>query len=244
MNQIANFYRTLHQDWGSQNWWPAETAFEVVLGTILTQNTAWTNVERALSNLRAKGKLSIEGIRETPLDELEQLIRPAGYFRQKSARLKMFVAFLDARYGGSLERVFSQPTVALRAELLALNGIGPETADSILLYAGNHEIFVVDAYTRRLFERHGFVAEKARYDEIREMVEEALLSPPPFATCEVGNLAQRPACHEPSAVSAAARSELAQRFNEFHGLIVQLGKHYCLKTNPKCDACPLGRFLR
>ena len=128
--------------------------FEVIVGAILTQNTSWTNVERALASLRAAGKLSVAGIRQVPLPKLEQLIRSSGYFRQKAQRLKNFVAFLDARYDGSLQRMFATPTEQLRDELLALNGIGPETADSILLYAGNHSIFVVDAYTRRILERH------------------------------------------------------------------------------------------
>ena len=147
-------YRKLSRAWGRQHWWPAETPFEVIVGAILTQNTSWTNVERALASLRAARRLSVAGIREAPLPKLEELIRSSGYFRQKARRLKNFVAFLDARYGGSLERMFATPTKQLRAELLELNGIGPETADSILLYAGNHAIFVVDAYTRRILERH------------------------------------------------------------------------------------------
>lgn len=247
MDRIRLFYRTLHRAWGPQHWWPAESPFEVIAGAILTQNTAWTNVHRALTNLRSAGKLSLEGIRELPIGDLEQLIRPAGYFRQKSARLKTFVAFLDANYRGSLDAMFARPTARLRAQLLALNGIGPETADSILLYAGGHEIFVVDAYTRRIFERHGLVGENARYEEIRELVERALDGKSAVAAgnseLKAENSGQRPVVHDPSAMSTAKRSALAQHYNEFHGLIVQVGKHYCAKSKPKCESCPLGRYL-
>ena len=145
--EIRNYYSALSRAWGAQHWWPAETQFEVIVGAYLTQNTAWTNVERALANLRRANLLSVEGIRAVRLPRLQRLIRPSGYFRQKAKRLKMFVAFLDDRYEGSLPEMFSQPTEKLREELLGLNGIGPETADSILLYAGNHPVFVVDAYT-------------------------------------------------------------------------------------------------
>jgi len=144
------------------------------VGAYLTQNTSWTNVERALDNLRRAHVLSIRGMRRTPLAKLEKLIRSSGYFRQKAQRLKTFVRFLDERYGGSLARMFTQPAEKLRVELLALNGVGPETADSILLYAGNHPVFVVDAYTRRILERHELVPAKAGYDEIRRLFERAL----------------------------------------------------------------------
>ena len=146
--QIRTYYRTLFQAWGPQHWWPAHSRFEVIVGAYLTQNTACTNVEKALANLRAAGLLSAKGIRRAPLTELERLIRPAGYFRQKAKRLKLFVAYLDRQYRGSLARLFARPTAELREELLNLHGVGPETADSILLYAGNHPVFVVDAYTR------------------------------------------------------------------------------------------------
>src|SRR4051794_35165533 len=146
---IRNYYAALYHSWGPQHWWPAESQFEVIVGAYLTQNTSWTNVERAMTNLRAADALSVSAIREMPLARLEELVRPSGYFRQKAERLKRFVAFLDERYAGSLGRMFAEPTAKVREELLALNGVGPETADSILLYAGGHEVFVVDAYTRR-----------------------------------------------------------------------------------------------
>ncbi len=236
-------YRKLARAWGRQHWWPAETQFEVIVGAILTQNTSWTNVERALASLRAAERLSIGGIRETQLSELEKLVRSSGYFRQKAQRLKNFVAFLDARYEGSLERMFAAPTEQLRTELLALNGIGPETADSILLYAGNHAIFVVDAYTRRILERHEAVGAGAKYDEIRTLVERALQREQASTPLPSRLRKQRPGAHPPSAMSMAQRSPLTQVYNEMHGLFVQAGKHYCLKSQARCEACPLGRML-
>jgi endonuclease-3 related protein len=235
-------YRKLSRAWGRQHWWPAETPFEVIVGAILTQNTSWSNVERAMVNLRAAAVLSVEGIRELPLPELEALVRPSGYFRQKAQRLKNFVAFLDGRYGGSLEQMFATPTEQLRAELLTQNGIGPETADSILLYAGGHEIFVVDAYTRRILQRHLTVSAGTRYDEIRNLIERALQREQPVESHQPGRQ-ERPHAHEASAMSTAQRSPMAQVYNEMHGLLVQVGKHYCLKQQPKCQVCPLGSML-
>jgi endonuclease III related protein len=238
-------YRKLSRAWGRQHWWPAETAFEVIVGAILTQNTSWTNVERALASLRAAGRLNVVGVREVPSPELEQLIRSSGYFRQKAQRLKNFIAFLDARYGGSLERMFATPTEELRAELLALDGIGPETTDSILLYAGNHAIFVVDAYTRRILERHEAVRAGAKYDEMRSLVQGALRGKKPSAPLrDRPGKEDRPETHPPSAMSTAERIPLSQVYNEMHGLFVQAGKHYCLKSKPKCELCPLGTMLR
>ena len=173
--QLRAFYRTLHRAWGRQHWWPARTRFEVIAGAYLTQNTSWTNVEIALHRLRATRVLTLNGIRATPLPELEALIRSSGYFREKAARLKTFVSFVDDRYGGSLTRMFSQPTEKLRQELLKLNGVGPETADSILLYAGQHPVFVVDTYTRRILERHEIAAANEPYDEIRILFERSLV---------------------------------------------------------------------
>ena len=244
---IRAYYRTLFSAWGRQHWWPAQSQFEVIVGAYLTQNTSWTNVEKALGNLRQARLLTIQGIRRTPQPELEQLTRPAGYFRQKALRLKMFVSFLDARYGGSLARMFTRPTAELRDELLALNGIGPETADSILLYAGNHPVFVVDAYTKRILERHQIVSSAARYDEIRLLFEQALSgTPPPKQSLDGAPgaaVGPQGSCHRPSRMSTAERSALVQAFNEMHGLIVGVGKTYCLKSQPQCEQCPLQKFL-
>jgi endonuclease-3 related protein len=245
--QIRSYYAVLYSRWGSQHWWPAETQFEIIVGAYLTQNTAWTNVERALTNLRTAGALSLDSVRGMRLRRLERLIRPSGYFRQKAQRLKTFVAFLDKNYDGSLENMFAQPTEQLRAELLRLNGVGPETADSILLYAGNHPVFVVDAYTRRILDRHGIQSDKTPYEQIRELFQRALN---PLAEAEQHKVAAPPllpgsrgAAHAPSAMSAAKRTALVQVYNEMHGLIVGVGKNHCGKSHPKCDECPLHSFM-
>jgi len=235
-------YRKLSRAWGRQHWWPAESAFEVIVGAILTQNTSWTNVERAMNSLRAANRLSIRGIRSLALPDLEQLIRSSGYFRQKARRLKNFVAFLDERYGGSVRQMFATPTSELRVELLAQNGIGPETADSILLYAGNHQIFVVDAYTRRILERHEVIGPGAKYDEIRGLVERALRCEDVAAAAEITG-PPAPTVHPPSAMSAVERAQLVQVYNEMHGLLVQVGKHYCHKQEANCEVCPLRSLL-
>src|SRR5260370_12855870 len=144
--EIVRYYAALYSRWGSQNWWPARSRLEVIVGAYPTQNTNWSNVERAIANLRTGRVLSVSGLRSIPLRRLETLVRPSGYFRQKARKLKTFVRFLDQNYAGSLDRMFSQPTDRLRAELLALNGVGPETADSILLYGGKHSLFFLVAY--------------------------------------------------------------------------------------------------
>jgi endonuclease III related protein len=237
--QVGAFYQRLLGAWGRQHWWPAQSRFEVIVGAFLTQNTAWTNVERALVQLRRARVLNPEGIRRTPLPQLEQLVRSAGYFRQKAQRLKNFIAYLDGRHQGSLQRMFATPTAQLRDELLALNGVGPETADSILLYAGGHEIFPVDAYTRRLLERHGLADTRASYEEIRGLCERALRQ---VSTSGVPSPKPSQAAHPPSRASRLNRSALAQAYNEMHGLIVNVGKNYCLKSRPACERCPLDCF--
>lgn len=251
------YFETLRKAWGPQHWWPAESPFEVIVGAFLTQNTAWTNVEKALENLRAEDAMSVEAIRSIPLNNLEKLVQPAGFFRQKATRLKRFVGWLDEQYGGSLDRMFSEPTSKLRTELLDLNGVGPETADSILLYAGQHKTFVVDAYARRILERHGLVSPQTKYDEIRQMVEDAIGTlqeeraltgtPLPSPALEPGpgpaEETRMPTIHSPTAMSEARRSRLAQDCNEFHALIVQVGKHYCLSREARCQECPLRVYL-
>ncbi len=243
--QIRAYYYTLFQAWGPQHWWPARTRFEVIVGAYLTQNTSWTNVERALRRLRSAGLLNLRAMREVSLTKLESQIRSAGYFRRKAQRLKTFVAFLDDHYGGSLTRMLAQPTAKLRQELLGLNGVGPETADSILLYAGQHPIFVVDAYTRRLLARHDILPENAPYEVIRKLCERALArvaAPDSLPPLKIGKQ-QVLFSHRPSPMSLAKRSPVAQAYNDMHGLIVQIGKHYCLKSRPRCEQCPLQRFL-
>ena len=172
--ELEHYFQTLHSALGPQHWWPARTKFEVILGAILTQNTAWVNVERAIANLRRERLLTPRAIERAPAPRLARLIRSSGYFRQKTKKLKAFVRFLRVEFGGSLARMFRTPTAQLRARLLAVHGVGPETADSILLYAGEHPVFVVDAYTRRILSRHGLASEKAGYEVIREFFESRL----------------------------------------------------------------------
>ncbi|MDP9264247.1 MAG: endonuclease III domain-containing protein [Acidobacteriota bacterium] len=234
---LRAFYHALLRAWGPQNWWPAESRFEVIVGAFLTQNTAWRNVEQALAKLRSDRRLSVAGIRGVPLSRLQRLIRPAGYFRQKARRLKRFVAWLDANYGGSLARMFARPTAELRTELLALNGIGPETADSILLYAGGHPVFVVDAYTRRILDRHRVLPANAAYDDIRQSFERALLR-----ASEPHRVGQSPR-HPVSRMSATDLSPAARHYNQMHALLVAVGHQYCRKSEARCEQCPLAPFL-
>jgi endonuclease III related protein len=209
---LDEYFNSLFITLGPQHWWPGKTQFEVIVGAILTQNTAWTNVERAIANLQSAGLLSPAAIEKVPVRRLERLIRSSGYFRQKARKLKAFCKFLRGEYGGSLERMFEAPTIVLREKLLGVFGIGPETADSILLYAGDHAVFVVDAYTKRILLRHGWADEKTKYDEVRWMFERQF----------PGN---------------------AERFNEFHALIVTTGKNFCRTKEALCERCPLGRYL-
>ncbi len=183
------------------------------MGAILTQSTAWTNVEKAILNLRREKLLTPLAIEKVSFSRLARLVRPSGYFRQKARKLKAFVRFLRKQYGGSLNRMFRTPTPELREKLLAVHGIGPETADSILLYAGGRPVFVIDAYTKRVLARHGWVSENARYNEMREFFERNL-------------------------------SPDAARYNEFHALLVQVGKNWCRPREPKCRECPLEPFLK
>ena len=238
--QIAEIYSALSQAWGRQHWWPARTPFEVIVGAYLTQNTSWSNVELALEKLRKARVLTVAGIRNTPVRKLEKLIRSSGYFRQKVRRLKTFVNFLDCNYAGSLTRMFRRPVGELREELLSLNGIGPETADSILLYAGQHPIFVVDAYTKRIAARHGILSENAKYEEFRILFEKSLASAQhsDHTTNSTGG-----AAHPPSRMSVHSRSPLAQAFNEMHGLLVGVAKNHCLKSAAQCEQCPLRPLL-
>jgi len=209
---LTTVYRRLLAAFGPQHWWPGETPFEVMVGAVLTQNTNWQNVERAIRNLRQADLLDPHALAGVPVEELEELIRPAGYFRVKARRLRSLLDFLIERYDGSLEAMFQTPLDALRRELLGVHGIGPETADSILLYAGGLPSFVVDAYTHRVFSRHGWIDFDADYHQIQDYIQ--------------GEIPQE-----------------APLYNEFHALLVRLGKEYCRKSNPRCAACPLRERL-
>ena len=206
------YFAAMSQNLGPMRWWPARTPFEVIVGAILTQNTSWGNVERAIANLRSAQMLTPSAIAAARMARLAALVRPSGYFRQKARKLKAFVRFQQREYGGSLKRMFDTPTEILREKLLSVHGIGPETADSILLYAGKHAVFVVDAYTHRIFGRHGITNGEPEYENVRALVEAAL-------------------------------PRDSQLFNEFHALVVNTGKNWCRKKEPRCAECPLGSLL-
>lgn len=216
---VSRFYHTLHRELGPQDWWPADTPFEVIVGAILTQSTAWTNVEQAIHNLRRERLLTPAALRRVSLARLEKLVRPSGYFRQKARKLRAFLDFLFEEYGGSLDKMFRTPTAGLREKLLSVHGIGPETADSILLYAGQHPVFVVDSYTQRILSRHGLVPEPGKN----------------------GNA--RPAYEHTRALFESSLPRDPQLYNEFHALLVQVGKHWCRPQQALCDECPLGPLL-
>ena len=203
--------------YGPQFWWPAEAPFEVILGAYLTQNTSWKAVERSLANLRAAGALTVEGLRALPLDDLRRAIQPSGFFTRKAPALKAFVALLDDEYAGSLERMAASPTAELRERLLALPGVGQETADAILLYALHHPVPVADEYLRRIAARHQLVQLPARnYQTLSDLTRQAFSSDP--------------------------QVNRASLFNEFHALTVAVGKAHCGRI-PNCEGCPLAADL-
>jgi endonuclease-3 related protein len=240
---IRTIYLTLYQSFGPQNWWPAESVDEMILGAFLTQNTAWSNVEKALQNLRDRDLLTLEKARQISLDDYANLIRSAGFFRQKALRIKDFAAWIHDEFAGDARTLFARFSDAkLVRKLLERKGIGEETAYSIAHYAAQREFFVVDAYARRVFERHQIFDSKDSYVTIRETVEAAF--PADFATVFDAKLApsKRPEIHPPSAMSTHQRSNKAQLLNDFHALIVQTGKHYCRRSRPACEACPLRKM--
>jgi endonuclease-3 related protein len=169
VKELLLIYQRLLSFFGEQGWWPAETPFEVIIGAILTQNTAWRNVERAISNLKQAAVLTPQGLRGIQEKRLARLIRPAGYYNVKAKRLKEFIAFLYKEYEGDLQRMFAEPLASLRERILRVKGVGPETADSILLYAGGKSIFVIDAYTKRVLSRHGLIMNGASYEDIQAL---------------------------------------------------------------------------
>lgn len=173
-DRLQAMYEAMYAAYGPQHWWPGETPTEIVIGAILTQNTAWRNVETAIDNLRRAGLLDWSRLRELSAEDLAELIRPAGTYKVKARRLRGFVDWLWDHYDGDLDRMFATPLYSLREELLSLSGIGRETADAILLYAGGMPTFVVDAYTARILRRHRLIDESADYEEIKETFESSL----------------------------------------------------------------------
>ena len=172
--RIKGFYDALYKRYGPQGWWPAETELECILGAILTQNTTWKNVEKALGNLKERNLISIEKLALMPTPSLANLIRPSGYFNQKAVKIKNFINFIMENYNGNLEEMFEEDTQKLRDKILSIKGIGPETADSILLYAARKPVFVVDAYTYRILRRHGLIPEETSYGEMQELFMDSL----------------------------------------------------------------------
>lgn len=219
--RLRRMHDLLFAAYGPQAWWPAEHAFEVIVGAYLTQNTSWKAVERSLENLRAAGALTLPGLRELSLEALTDAIRPSGFFTRKAPALKAFVAFLDEEFGGSLDRMAAAPTPSLRTQLLQLPGVGCETADAILLYALGHAIPVADEYLRRIAERHSLIEpapnhNREGYEALVQITRDA------FA----GDLTK----------------DRARLYNEFHALAVQVGKRHCGRV-AKCDGCPLASDL-
>ena len=178
--ELMQIYRRLYRYYGDLDWWPGDSPLEISVGAILTQNTAWTNVEKAIKRLKEARSLSVRALRRLPHKRLAHLIQSAGYFNVKARRLKNFISFLQNRYGGSLRKMFRQEASRLREDLLSVNGIGPETADSILLYAGKQPLFVIDAYTKRILSRHGVLPYEKSYDDFQRLFMKHLPADTPF----------------------------------------------------------------
>ncbi|ADU62530.1 MAG: endonuclease III domain-containing protein [Pseudodesulfovibrio sp.] len=209
---ITGMYHAMLATLGPSRWWPGDTPFEIAVGAILTQNTNWRNVEKAIANLKARDLLSARAMHALDTGELAELIRPAGYYNIKAARLRNFLNFLNDEAGFEIESLKTQGMDELRSKVLSINGVGPETADSILLYALEMPTFVVDAYTYRMMDRHGLAHEGIDYHGLRSIFMDAL----------------------PEDVSL---------YNEFHALIVRVGKDWCRKKAGLCATCPLQPFL-
>jgi endonuclease-3 related protein len=211
-NTLMGIYRRLYSRFGPLHWWPGDTPLEIMVGAVLTQNTAWKNVEKAIRSLKDTGNLTLSALYHIPLHDLAHLVRPAGYYNLKASRLKNLIAFVFEESGGDLSRFFNGDVELLRNRLLAIKGIGLESADSILLYAGGFSTFVVDAYTRRMLHRHVLIDQGASYETVRKLF--------------MDHIPPQPAL-----------------YNEFHALIVELGKQYCHKNNPSCRNCPLSEII-
>jgi endonuclease-3 related protein len=214
---LVRAYELMRQHYGHLHWWPGETPFEVCVGAILTQNTSWKNVERAIGNLKAAAVLEPRRMYALPEARLAGLIHPSGYHNVKARRLRAFLAVLMERCGGELSRLFAGTLAEARERLLAINGIGPETADSMLLYAGGHASFVIDAYTKRIFSRHGWCAATVDYAVLK-------------ARCE-------------GALRRGEGAGLRDYWQDYHAQLVNVGKDFCRKSSPDCASCPLRPLL-
>jgi endonuclease-3 related protein len=212
MSDLSRAYDRLFDAFGPQHWWPGDSPFEIMVGAVLVQNTSWRNVERAIQNLRDAAVMTPQSMYALPPEELAELIRPAGYYQVKTRRLRNLLQFVLDNFGGSLDEMFTTELSTLREQLLAVHGIGPETADAILLYAGGLPTFVVDTYTHRVLARHGWTGYDADYHEIKEYFESALPADAPL-------------------------------YNEYHALLVRVGKDFCRRTAPRCEECPLFDML-
>jgi endonuclease III related protein len=212
MSKLQQAYDRMFAAFGPQHWWPGDSPFEIMVGAVLVQNTAWRNVERAIHNLRDAGVMEPHALYALPAAELAELIRPAGYYQVKARRLRNLLKLVVEEFDGSLDAMFSTGVATLREKLLAVSGIGPETADAILLYAGGLPTFVVDAYTHRILSRHGWIGEDADYHEVKDYFESALPADAPL-------------------------------YNEYHALLVRVGKDFCRRSAAKCDTCPLADLL-
>jgi endonuclease-3 related protein len=210
-SQLLRIYQQLYNALGPQHWWPADSPFEVIIGAILTQNTSWNNVERAIQNLKEKELLSPLKLYDVRKRRLARIIKPSGFFNIKAKRVKQFMHFFFEYFQGSVEKMFAEEMLPLREKLLTVNGLGPETVDSILLYAGGKPVFVVDAYTKRIFSRHKLIPDHTDYDEVQGLFMDNLDGD-------------------------------AQLFNEYHALLVYVGKHFC-KSRPRCDHCPMNGLV-
>lgn len=215
---IPSIFQLLRNEFGAQNWWPGETPFEVMVGAVLAQQTSWKNVEKAINNLKKEGALSPSSLNKIPLERIKQLIKPAGFYNIKTERLKALTEYFIKQYNGSISQMQKNTVAKLRKELLSIKGIGKETADSILLYALDKKIFVVDAYTIRMLHRTG-ILNSADYDKLRKIFEINLKK------CKINGY---------STIDV---------FKEMHALIVELGKRYCKKI-PICTECPLNKICK
>lgn len=208
-DELEEIYHRLLKHFGPQHWWPGDTPFEIMVGAILTQNTNWQNVEKALANLKEAGVLSLPALADLPVERLAEYIRPAGYYNIKAGRLHNLCAMIAEHWDNDLDYLLQQPAAVLREQLLSVKGIGPETADSMVLYAAEQPIFVVDTYTHRILSRHELIPEDTDYFQLQEVFTDNL-------------------------------EEDVSLFNEYHALLVQVGKNFCKKSKPKCRSCPLA----